>query len=229
MDDLVASVGLAIDDMGIINSSDVPPPTVIEPPRRHEGRNGRRGLEIRRDENRLSVSPSPSPERPHPPPRFSPPCSEESLAHGWVDPDKTFTFPGEKVPPVPAKNDVPSLDRRSLKNALNIKRFSSLPRTPSLMSLNRLSAGSKRSSRTPSPSVTHSVPGPKPPVWRTRSTCPPAMYFADVIVKKSALERSIGYADKINELYNHDCGLGDWVAETRHKGELQGNHVMMGD
>ncbi|KAF8845739.1 hypothetical protein BDN67DRAFT_961370 [Paxillus ammoniavirescens] len=217
MDDLVASVGLAIDDMGIINSSDVPPPTVIEPPRRHEGRNGRRGLEIRRDENRLSVSPSPSPERPHPPPRPPSPCSEESLGHGWVDPDKTFTIPGEKVPPVPAKNDVPSLDRRSLKNALNIKRFSSLPRTPSLMSLNRLSAGSKRSSRTPSPSVTHPVPGPKPPVCRTRSTCPSAMYFADVVVKQSALERSMGYADKINELYNHDCGLGDWVAETRHK------------
>ncbi|KIL00016.1 hypothetical protein PAXRUDRAFT_130803 [Paxillus rubicundulus Ve08.2h10] len=220
MDDLVMSVGLAIDDMGIISSSDVPPPTVIEPPRRHEGRNGRRGLEIRRGENRLSISPSTSPEPPHPPhppPPPSPPCSEESLAHSWVDPDKTFTLSGEKVPPVPAKNDISSLDRKSLKNALNIKRFSSLPRTPSLMSLNRLSAGSKRSSRTPSPSVAHSVPGPKPRVRRTRSTSPPAMHFADLIVKKSALERSMGYADKINELYNHDCGLGDWVAETRHK------------
>ncbi|KIJ70345.1 hypothetical protein HYDPIDRAFT_35739 [Hydnomerulius pinastri MD-312] len=218
MDDLVASVGHAIDDMGIMSSSDVPPPSVVEPPRRHEGRGGRQGLEIRRDENRINVSPSPSPERPpRGTPLPSPPRSEESAAHSWVDPDKTLTFSEETLPPLPAKNDAPHTDTKTFKNALNIKRFSSLPRTPSLMSLNRLSTGSKRSSRTPSPSVVHSVTRPRPPVRRTRSTCPSAMYFADVIVKKSALERSTGYANKINELYNYDCGLGDWVAETRHK------------
>ncbi|KAF9221929.1 hypothetical protein BS17DRAFT_224448 [Gyrodon lividus] len=215
MDDLVASVGLAIDDMGIISSSDVPPPTVIEPPRHHEGRNGRQGLEIRRDENSLSVSPSPSQEPLRAAPFPTPPRSEESVAHSWVDPGKTIL--SETVPPVPTKIDVPYLDTKSLKNALNIKRFSSLPRTPSLVSLNRLSAGSKHSFRTPSPSVTHSVSRPTPPVRRTRSTSPPAMYFADVVVKKSALERSVGYAYKINELYNYDCGLGDWVAGTRQK------------
>jgi hypothetical protein len=40
------------------------------------------------------------------------------------------------------------------------------------------------------------------------------MQFADVTTKRSALERSIGYAQKINELYQYDCGLSNWVAHT---------------
>ncbi|KAG8218439.1 hypothetical protein J3R82DRAFT_4064 [Butyriboletus roseoflavus] len=218
MDDLVASIGLAIDDMGIMSSCDIPPPTIVEPPRGHEGRNGGRGLEIRRADNLpLSPSRSLSSERPHVDPLPSLSRSDESAAQGWVDPDKTLTRLEETVPPVPAKNDLPYLDTKLLKNALNIKRFSSLPRTPSLMSLNRPSPGSKRSSGTPSSSVVHSMSQPKPPVRRTKSTHPPAMYFADVTVKRTALERSVGYAHKINELYNCDCGLGDWIAETKYK------------
>ncbi|KAH7887980.1 hypothetical protein F5I97DRAFT_934626 [Phlebopus sp. FC_14] len=213
MDDLVASVGNAINDMGIIRANDVPPPTVVEPPRHHEDRDGRQGLEIRREEKRFSVSP----ERSRWGPFASPPSSDESAAHSWVDPDKTLTFTEENLPPLPAKNDATHVDRKSLKNALNIKRFSSLPRTPSLASLSPLSTGSKRSSRTPSPSISHVVTKPRPHIQRIRSACPSAMYFADVIVKRSPLERSIGYAHKINELYSHDCGLGDWVLETRYK------------
>ncbi|KAF8559072.1 hypothetical protein OG21DRAFT_875816 [Imleria badia] len=216
MDDLVASIGLTIDDMGIINSSDVPPPNVVEPPRGHEGQNGRKGLEIRRTDNlKLNLGRSLGPERPHVEPLPSSPCSDESDAQGWVDPDRTLTRVEETVPPVPAKNDLPYLDTKSSKNALNMKRFSSLPRTPSLMSLNRPSIRSKRSSGTHSPSV--AFPQPKPPVRRTKSAHPPAMFFADVTVKRTPLERSIGYAYKINELYNCDCGLGDWIAETRYK------------
>lgn len=220
MDDLVASIGLAIDDMGIMSSCDVPPPTVVEPPRRHEGQNGGKGLEIRRADNL-----GPSRSRSHSPERHlvdlkPSPLSDESAVQGSVDPNRTLPCSEETVPPVPAKNDLPYLDTKSLKNALNIKRFSSLPRTPSLMSFNRPSVGSKRSSGTPSPSVAHSVLQPKPPVRRTKSAHPPAMYFADVTVKRTALERSLGYAYKINELYNCDCGLGDWVAETRYKGRF---------
>lgn len=227
MDDLVASIGLAIDDMGIINSCDVPPPTVVEPPRGYEGRSGRKGLDIRRADN-LSLSPSRSisSERPHVDPLLSFPRSDESAAQGWVDPDKTLTLLEETVPPVPAKNDLPYLDTKPLKNALNTKRFSSLPRTPSLMSLNRPSLGSKRSSGTPSHSVAHSISQPKLPMRRTKSIHPPAMYFADVTVKRTSLERSIGYAHKINELYNCDCGLGDWITETRYKGRLDRYHFM---
>lgn len=227
MDDLVASIGLAIDDMGIMSSCDVPPPTIVEPPRGHEGRDGGKGLEIRRADNLpSSLGRSHSPERSHVDPLPSSPRSDESAAKSWVDPDKTLTRLEEIVPPVPAKNDLQYLDTKSLKNALNIKRFSSLPRTPSLMSLNRPSIGSKHSSGTPSPSVVHSASQPKPPVRRTKSAHPPAMYFADVTSRRTALERSIGYAYKINELYNCDCGLGDWIAETRYKGRLNHYHLM---
>lgn len=228
MDDLVASIGLAIDDMGIISSCDVPPPTVVEPPRGHEGQNGGKGLEIRRADNlKPPLRHSLSPERPHVDPLPSSPRSDESAAEGWVDPDRTLTRLEEVVPPVPAKNDLPHLETKSPKNALNAKRFSTLPRTPSLMSLNRPTVESKRSSGIPSPSITHVVSQPKPPVRRTRSTRPPAMSFADVTVKRTALERSVGYAYKINELYNCDCGLGDWIAETRYRGKLDHCHSMM--
>jgi len=191
IDDLVASVGHAIDDMRIMRSSDVPPPTVLEPLRHNETRGDRPGLDIRR----ISLTP--------------------------VSPLESAEENGPNVlPPLPAKNERQSLDLR-VRSALSIKRFSSLPRPPSRASLSRLSIASKRSSRTPLPSLV-SHPGTRvlPPVEKVRSACPPAMHFADVIVKKSALDRSLGYAQKINELYIYDSGLGDWVVETRHKGKV---------
>ncbi|KAL4075776.1 hypothetical protein J3A83DRAFT_4157046 [Scleroderma citrinum] len=209
MEDLVASIGLAIDDMGIMSSNDVPPPTIIEPPRYHEGCGGRQGLDIRREENRKDETrPSINSEIPQVIRFPSPPRSEENTTES--------SFLDEVVPPVPAKNDVPYLDVR-IKNVLNMKRFSTLPRTPSLMSLNRLSVASKRSSRAPSPSVHSSIPPVRPPIRRIKSASPSAMYFADVVAKKSPLERSMGYARKINELYHYDCGLGDWIVEVRHR------------
>ncbi|KAH7930016.1 hypothetical protein BV22DRAFT_1055597 [Leucogyrophana mollusca] len=203
IDDLVADVGDAIDDMGIMSARDVPPPTVIEPPRHSEGLSARPALEIRR----LSVSPDQS--------QQTTPTSDESRGRSSLDLDRTL--PLEPSPPLPPKRDYQGLENSPLKKALNIKRFSSLPRTPSLMSLNRLSTSSKRSSRTPSPSVLPPVPRLPPSVEKIKSSWPSAMHFADVIVKKSALERSAGYAHKINELYMYDCGLGDWIVETRYK------------
>jgi hypothetical protein len=182
----VASIGHAIDDMGIMRSSDVPPPTVLEPLRHNETRGTRSGLDIRR----ISFTPTP------------PLVSAESEAGPNV------------LPPLPAKNERQSLDLR-VRSALSIKRFSSLPRPPSRISNNRLSIGSKRSSRTPSPSLVGARA--LPPVEKVRSAWPPAMHFANVAVKKSALDRSLGYAQKINELYMYDSGLGDWVVETRYK------------
>ena len=44
------------------------------------------------------------------------------------------------------------------------------------------------------------------------------MFYADVTSKKSALERSLGYAAKINELYIYDCGLSDYVADIHARG-----------
>ncbi|KAG2152903.1 hypothetical protein DEU56DRAFT_879707 [Suillus clintonianus] len=193
MDDLVATVGHAIDDMGIIRSSDVPPPTVLEPLRRNENRGNRSGLDIRR----ISLTPTP-------------PLDDDGSVENERGP--------EVLPPLPAKNEHQSPDER-VRSALSIKRFSSLPRTPSPMSLNQPSGGSKSSSRTPSPSLVVHRPVRRvlPPVQKIKSTWPPAMHFADVIVKKNALDRSVGYAQKINELYMYDCGLGDWIVETRYK------------
>ncbi|KAG0705413.1 hypothetical protein DFH29DRAFT_276508 [Suillus ampliporus] len=189
MDDLVATVGHAIDDMGIIRSSDVPPPTILEPLRHNENRGNQPGLDIRR----ISFTPT------------SP-----------LDENVENERGPEVLPPLPAKNEPPS-DAR-VRSALTMKRFSSLPRTPSQMSLNQLSTGSKRSSRTPSPPlVDHAVLRAPPPVQKVRSAWPPAMHFADVVVKKNPFDRSVGYAQKINDLYMYDCGLGDWIVETRYK------------
>lgn len=203
MDDLMATIGLAIDDMGIVSSDDVPPPTVIEPPRNHEGHNGRQGLDLRGKEQTsfsigteaLQADHSPSSQ------------SEENASR---------SSPLDKVlPPVPAMEDDPYVDAKI--KSMAQKRFSTLPRTPSLISLNRHSATSKHSFRRPSLSVNHPILLVRPPVRRIKSASPPAMYFSDVLVKKTTLERSVGYARKINELYHYDCGLGDWMAEVRYR------------
>lgn len=192
MDDLVATVGHAIDDMGIIRSSDVPPPTILEPLRHNENRGNQSGLDIRR----ISLTPTP-------------PLDDDDSAESENRP--------EVLPPLPAKNEPLPSDSR-IRSALSIKRFSSLPRTPSPISLIQPPTEIKRSSRTPSPSfVHHSVPKTLPPVQKVKSAWPAAMHFADVAVKKNALDRSVGYAQKINELYMYDCGLGDWIVETRYK------------
>jgi hypothetical protein len=46
------------------------------------------------------------------------------------------------------------------------------------------------------------------------------MRFKDVLVKKTAAERAIGYANKINELALYDCGLGNWVVSMKERGGL---------
>ncbi|KAF4602344.1 hypothetical protein EYR40_005549 [Pleurotus pulmonarius] len=128
--------------------------------------------------------------------------------------------------------DTPSPPPKSLRNSwtANLKRFSSLPRTPSPQS-KRSSAGSSlyrnRTTRTPSRSrspsplstplhhedfldTPHARPRP-PPRIEYISPYPPAMYCGDVTCKKTALERCAGYAAKINEFYVTDCGLAGWL------------------
>ncbi|KAI6047098.1 hypothetical protein EDC04DRAFT_2556465 [Pisolithus marmoratus] len=190
-------------DIGIITSDDVPPPTVIEPPRNHEGHSGRQGLDLRGKEQTkfsfgaeaLQADHSPSPQ------------SEESASRSSLL-DKV-------LPPVPAMENDSYIDTK-IKNMVH-KRFSTLPRTPSLISLNRHSTTSKQSFNSPSLSVNRPTLLERPPVRRIRSASPSAMHFSDVLAKRTALERSIGYARKVNELYHYDCGLGDWMAEVRHR------------
>ena len=90
---------------------------------------------------------------------------------------------------------------------IDSKRNSSLPRTPSSISP-RISIYS----RSPSPA--------SPPKRRIRARSPDAMRFKDVLNKRTALDRAIGYANKINELSMYDCGLGDWVALLKERGVL---------
>ena len=84
----------------------------------------------------------------------------------------------------------------------NLKRYSSLPRPPSIST--RMSIFTRS-------------PSPKLPS-RIRAKSPDAMQFREVLSKRTAVERAIGYAHKINELAMYDCGLGDWVASMKERG-----------
>lgn len=110
--------------------------------------------------------------------------------------------------------------------AVDAKRFSSLPRTPSLSSsMARPPSPPTRnvSLAVQHPQVIHeeeTQPRPRRPPHRFKSRNPPAMSCADVTNKKSPLERCGLYARKINELYIYDCGLGDWLLESKFRGEF---------
>ncbi|TFY72091.1 hypothetical protein EVG20_g896 [Dentipellis fragilis] len=95
----------------------------------------------------------------------------------------------------------------------SLKRFSSLPRTPSV------------ADSLPPSSVSSHPPSPLVPSVRPRkySPWPDAMWYKDVLIRKTALDRATGYAMKINELAMYDCGLGDWIRETKSKANSRGN------
>ncbi|KAJ7117318.1 hypothetical protein C8R43DRAFT_103535 [Mycena crocata] len=125
-----------------------------------------------------------------------------------------------------AQGGTPSPPPKSFKTSLatGLKRFSSLPRTPSPSSRSLGRSSSTRSrGRTPSPSVQPESPPLSAPAQMPRrrkiiALHPSALYSADVTARKSAQERCSMYAQKINELYIHDCGLSKWVLEARMRG-----------
>ncbi|KAJ7638574.1 hypothetical protein FB45DRAFT_1023352 [Roridomyces roridus] len=119
----------------------------------------------------------------------------------------------------------PSPPPKSLRNSLtaNFKRFSSLPRTPS-PSHNSLSRSSSYRSRGPSSPPASVVPLPtRAPLVKSISRNPPAMSCADIVTRKSAQERCALYAQKINELYVHDCGLSKWVLDAHFRVSIPSN------
>ncbi|PPR02487.1 hypothetical protein CVT24_002036 [Panaeolus cyanescens] len=123
-------------------------------------------------------------------------------------------------------SDVPSPPPKSFRNSLttNLKRFSSLPRAPSLSSrsAHRSSGSTRYSSRTPSPSAApHQRGSTHPPFKKIRSTNPAALFCHEVYSQTTTLQRCAIYTAKINELYLHDCGLSDWLVEMNTRGTRQ--------
>ena len=120
-----------------------------------------------------------------------------------------------EVPPNPSVS--PVINEKSLPSpapgALNTRRFSALPRAPSVILRPTFSSGPPRS---PSPSL------PSVPKRRTKivEQWPVAMQYKDVLECKTPLERSLGYARKINELAMYDCGLTSWMEAVKTRGTV---------
>ncbi|KAJ7507474.1 hypothetical protein B0H11DRAFT_2218320 [Mycena galericulata] len=119
----------------------------------------------------------------------------------------------------------PSPPPKSLRTSFtaNLRRFSSLPRTPSPSSKSLARSSSSLShGRTPSPPVAPvALPSLQPQMPRRRkiiSQHPSALICADIVGRKNAQERCALYAQKINELYVHDCGLSEWVVAAQIRG-----------
>src|SRR5262249_33282572 len=105
-----------------------------------------------------------------------------------------------------------------------LKRFSALPRPPSSSgsSSKRLSSpASSKKARTSSPASVSLPPTPpprdlpplpsrRPPMQKVKCFNPPALLASEILSRQSSMERSMLYAEKINELYMQDCGLADW-------------------
>lgn len=190
-------------DKSTSGDNDVPDVTVIAPPPRFDSL--RAGLDMDRDESdtwvNISRDLTPSPE--------GRAASELTRSSGSRSRSPPYTADGAPSPP-------PKSHRNSL-IASGLKRFSSLPRTPSssTKSEKRQSMTStQHSSRTPSPSPPMRRSRPRPKI---KSRNPAAMYCSEVLSNRSARERCEAYAHKINELYMYDCGLGDWVVEARFR------------
>ncbi|KAJ7228932.1 hypothetical protein GGX14DRAFT_415824 [Mycena pura] len=142
------------------------------------------------------------------------PSSEEHMSHSW----------DSHPPPAPSQDGAtPSPPPKSFKTSLTtgLKRFSSLPRTPSPSSKSLARSSSTRS-QLPSPSAqVVSLPAPTPQMPRRRkiiSQYPAALFCGDMRSRKSATERCTLYAQKLNELYVHDSGLSEWLLEVQIRG-----------
>lgn len=114
-----------------------------------------------------------------------------------------------------SSSTAPSPPPKSFRNnlATNLKRFSSLPRTPSRASRRSSAQYSHTSSRTPSPSVQV-----RSPQRKIIDFNPAAMFCHEVYQQRTPAERCQIYIEKINELYIHDCGLSGWLLEMKHRG-----------
>ncbi|KAI0334819.1 hypothetical protein GY45DRAFT_1367274 [Cubamyces sp. BRFM 1775] len=116
----------------------------------------------------------------------------------------------------------------------SLKRFSSLPRTPSRSSRSSKHSASpgpeQRRSLSPPPARGAAagastsfelLPTPRrrvPPKPTIVSSWPPPMTVRDVTMLSTPRERARAYAEKINELAMYDCGLREWQASQMRPG-----------
>ncbi|KAF7355068.1 hypothetical protein MSAN_01422300 [Mycena sanguinolenta] len=185
---------------------------------------------VRRD---LTASPTPSSEEGH--------MSQDHDRVSW----ESYSPPGSLSH---SQEVTPGKSRVRTSLGAGLKRIASLPRTPSpgsrsSRSLARSNSTSARSIGGSSSPAAQTSPLPPPSSWNPNanyaqsdlhanlgsrqsmprrrkivSRNPPALNSADILSRKSAVERCSLYAQKINELYMHDCGLSEWVVEARFRG-----------
>ncbi|KZT13139.1 uncharacterized protein LAESUDRAFT_719458 [Laetiporus sulphureus 93-53] len=202
-------------------SIDVVPPA---PPKDRPLKISRSDLELRRESSWLSLRKkirggSPNGKAVYNPSPISHSSSSSLSAHSPTPPPKSGRC--SPIDERPAASSGTGSSSNPLKGALsNLKRFSALPRTPSATSSVAKTPSPPspppQRLRTPSPPpMLLPKPRPKP---RFKSPWPDAMHCRDVTSRKSALERSVGYAEKINELALYDCGLAEWLDMRRGLG-----------
>ncbi|KAI9467271.1 hypothetical protein BJY52DRAFT_1182715 [Lactarius psammicola] len=180
------------------DSPDAAPPVITQPTNGDRDPTTARPPELRREHSWVSSS------------NNSSSVSSESGRHAFEDARPDLLQDSNGSPPsireIAPEDGPSSSPRRGV--LTNLKRYSSLPRTPSTRS--------PRSARMSIFTRSSSPESPSRPRIRARS--PDAMQFKDVLAKKTSLERAIGYANKINELSMYDCGLGDWVSSMKERG-----------
>ncbi|KIY73772.1 hypothetical protein CYLTODRAFT_485275 [Cylindrobasidium torrendii FP15055 ss-10] len=121
-------------------------------------------------------------------------------------------------------SETPSPPPKSLRDSLTrgLKRMS-LSRTSSLSSTSS-SPPPAPYNRLGPPSTAHFAPSHRPPLHKIKTLYPAAMYCPELhpipgsgAPKLNSIDRCKLYTQKINELYVHDCGLGDWLFEARDR------------
>ena len=156
----------------------------------------------------------------------SPPPRLESLPTTQDIPGKETTPPPDVVErSLSPDSQGPSPPPKSFRNSIasGLKRFSTLPRSPSLSSRSpkRSSFSTVHSSRTPSPSYPYQHSSTRPSYRRRKviTRDPAGLFCHEVHSIRSTSERCSIYIQKINELYNCDTGLMDWLNDGRGRGE----------
>ncbi|KAK2466459.1 hypothetical protein APHAL10511_002101 [Amanita phalloides] len=164
-----------------------------------------------------------------PPPRLE--SLQTSHSQGKL-PVREVTTPPEVFVERPLSPDIsstapPKSFRNSITNGL--KRLSSISRSPSLSSRSpkRTSIGTTQSSRTPSPPYPYQDPmgAVRPRRAKIVTLNPAALFCHEVYTTKSTAERCSIYIQKINELYNCDTGLMDWLDDAKNRGSNAANIV----